>query len=144
MRSILFRGKTAEGEWLYGSLCLNPYDDTDVEIVDHSKPFLPREPVLPETVGEYIGFAANGVRVYEGDIISIDGRYPKVVVWNGFQGGFALANINEFLDVDLRRTSYQHPDFRWWMDMREKLRIEGNVWDNDKWKDVRKILETLH
>lgn len=85
MREIKFRGKTKDGEWVYGSLCTNPYDDDDVEIVDHSKVFLPRESVLPDTIGQYTGLKdANGKEIYEGDLVrtAFSERVFGMVAWH--------------------------------------------------------------
>ena len=100
MREIKFRGKTTSGEWIYGSLCTNPYDENDVEIVDHSKVFLPRESVLPETVGQCAGLEdSNGNDIYEGDIMK--SAFSKnafgVVAWRQ-QGYFCIIPIERLND----------------------------------------------
>lgn len=85
-REFLFRGKTPgpNGKWVYGSLitaenyCCILEKEEDVHPCDY--PFLDGDmgwidgeatPVIPETVGQYIGMTdENGTKVFEGDILA--------------------------------------------------------------------------
>lgn len=134
MREIKFRGKTQEGEWVYGSLCTNPYDDDDVEIVDHSEVFLPRESVLPDTIGQYTGLKdANGTEIYEGDLVksAFSERVVGMVAWN--TNGYFYILESFFINED-----YEEQDRR---PLGEMLRLSientpcnftviGNIHDN--------------
>lgn len=98
MRTIKFRGKASNGEWIYGSLVricgelVGIKPDTTPFIGDNVR-------VNPDTVGQYTGRNdCVGNPIYEGDIIGLpsiytndsDGYTPFWVVeydpWEGFKG----------------------------------------------------------
>ena len=99
MRDILFRGKrTDNGEWVYGYYTkaryfLNKKEmhiifEPDVEAFPHCE-FTGYEEVLPETVGQYTGLTdKNGVRIFEGDIVTGWFNHEKIVGYI-FYGGNA-------------------------------------------------------
>jgi hypothetical protein len=69
MRKIIFRGLTAQGEWIYGDLDTSTRY-TIIRVHDHSLPYGAKI-VLEETVGQFIGCQdKNGIDIYDGDVHS--------------------------------------------------------------------------
>ena len=134
-REILFRGKRNDnGEWIIGGYyhgevynldeidihyiipCCDLYDE-DLELVE----------VIPETVGQFTGLKdKNGVRVFEGDILSahFDESYPDdetlLLVGNN---GYAFTLKEEDSDPEMIDNS----DMRFFDEI---FVVIGNVHDN--------------
>lgn len=138
MKENLFRGKTTDGRWVYGSLILAdtyccileleenihpmdyPYLDDDIGWIDGKA-----TPVIPETVGQFIGLSdRNGSKMFEGDIFLYNNEYRYEVYWCDERKGFYARN--QFLpDDDYVGNYYENC-----------IENIGNVYDNPELLEV--------
>lgn len=123
-RTIKFRGKRIDNKkWVYGFLADEDYIN-DIDSIDLSS-----IEVDIDTVGQFTGlFDKNGKEIYEGDIISVNGKYPKLVKYIDDYACFCLANI-----TDLNKewiSPWQQVSPSWWNDSKREIRVIGNIYDN--------------
>ena len=144
MRQIKFRGKQLNGEWAYGDLlrigggCII-YIGSKIET---QTPDIPKESnvaielfdndiaiVIPDTIGQFTGLIdRNGKEIYEGDAFTVNGKYPRVVLWD--KTCWALMPTEYFHDEMFWVMNLQHPGIDWWEEFADKFEVIGNIHDN--------------
>lgn len=158
MREILFRGMTENCKWVYGSLiqhgdycCILKLDSNDMDF-----PYLDAElgaidgyatPVIPETVGEYIGLKdENGIKIFEGDIIEFTSHgyipnfsYGIITLKNGCYG------IKYFVESIIHESPFEYfhriGQVDRWNEMNASgkivytYKLVGNIHDNSECLD---------
>lgn len=106
MREILFRGKrVGSGEWVVGTLVkMGPVGYVRHFILpDYASAFYDIE-VDPVTVGQYTGLTGkNGVRIFEGDILSIENPNPfktsiEIVEFSKVRWTAGVMDLDEILN----------------------------------------------
>lgn len=126
MRTIKFRGQDSDsGEWFYGNLFIK-----DSRGRTHiSTPECGCFRINPETIGQFIGLIdKNGKEIYEGDIITLKGNYPRVVLWDKMS--WALMPAECYHDKVFWVMNLQHPGNDWWEEFADEFQIIGNIHDN--------------
>ena len=117
-REILFRGINFQKEWVYGDL-FHSYANDDIAIAYYREgsktPTF--DAIFPESFGQYTGLTdKNGVKIFEGDIISLgDPNIKYLTMWRN--AGFAAKLIGASSYIGL---TYWASD----------IEVLGNVIDN--------------
>ena len=117
-RDILFRGINFQKEWVYGDL-FHSYANDDIAIAYYREgsktPTF--DAIFPESFGQYTGLTdKKGVKIFEGDIISIgDPNIKYITMWRN--DGFCAKQIGASSYIGLT----------YWARDRDEL---GNVLDN--------------
>lgn len=149
MRTIKFRAKSANDEWVYGSLIGNETENDKGKFqVAFIVPGLPcssdggdfytarMERVNVETVGQFTGLTDEFEReVYEGDIIMLDGSPEmgaRVVVF--YEESFNIATRKEYDYLQQGAhpylNDYAHMDCLNTWSNSGLVRVVGNIYDN--------------
>ena len=117
-REILYRGINFQKEWVYGDL-FHSYANDDIAIAYYREgsktPTF--DAIFPESFGQYAGLTdKNGVKIFEGDIISIgDPNIKYITMWRN--DGFCAKQIGTSSYIGL---TYWASD----------IEVLGNVIDN--------------
>ena len=137
---IEFRGKSVKtNKWTFGSLIklgdgyviansseIVGSTSSDDIAVSFSESEI--DVVWPESVGQFIGRKDNKLtKIFDGDIITVNGHYPKLVKFIPERAAFCLANICDFKNQDLWDI-WQTPYSSWWDEM--NIEVIGNKIDN--------------
>ena len=119
-REIIFRGKTEQGEWLYGYYMYNGKH----LIVDTTKGALGfGKEVISETVGQFTGLTdKNGKKIFEGDILQFI-ENPKFKEEVSFDDG-AFGFYYKRTDSVIAFSDNEHGEDT------EEYEVIGNVHDN--------------
>lgn len=135
MRQIKFRGKDAfqskyfPAKWREGGLMLEG-EDVWLCVLTDDKGIISVK-VQPDTVGQFTGILdKNGKEIYEGDIITLKGKYPRVVLWDKMS--WALMPTEHYHDEVFWVMNLQHPGLDWWEEFADEFEIIGNIHDNPK------------
>lgn len=129
-RTIKFRGKRIDnGEWVYGSLLRGENQCVIVTLRGDSVNVHECHEVDPATVGQFTGLLdKNGKEIYESDIITVNGQYPRVVLWDKMC--WALMPTEYYHDKMFWVMNLQHPGPDWWGLFSNEFEVIGNIYDN--------------
>lgn len=130
--TIKFRGKEIDSnKWLYGDLfqrsgcypeILFPYFDKK------GKTQYAEIAVKEKTVGQFIGRKdKNKTEIYDGDIITVNGDFPKLVKFIPERASFCIANICD-LNNQNQLDIWMQPPISWWYKL--DIDVIGNIHDN--------------
>ena len=128
MRDIKFKGKTIEGEWVYGRLIkldlnYNAVDPGTYISNDAGMPFTYQ--IIPITAGQFIGLKdKNEIDIYEGDKILKFGQFTSTVVFKDGAFGYSPDEFSNFIPLG------QNHNLKWKNGMSKKVEVVGNIHDD--------------
>ena len=120
MKTIKFRAKTKNGEWIYNLAPLVPNSAFDITDFD------------TDTLTQFTGLHdCHGVEIYEGDFLKVnlsEGYKMRLVCYNEDIMGFCLAHLEDWYDPFLYNR-YQ-ASVSWWERFKDDIEVIGNRYDN--------------
>lgn len=130
MREIEFRGKRIDnGKWVVGDIC--HHDGVVSFIGQHpADGSMVVYDLYSETVGQFTGLLdKNGKKIFEGDVVSLEGWMPKEMQICFIEGAFCLANKKGEYVSDIHYI--QHAGIKC-------AEIIGNIYDNPELLEVKR------
>lgn len=137
MRDLKFRGKSLYNEeWVYGDSIYgvgmqysNSYTLLNQQCLPTDCDSLDRYKVDSSTVSQFTGLTdRHGKEIYEGDIITVNGRYPHVILWDKMS--WAIMPCELYNDKHFWVMNLQHPGNDWWEEFSDEMEVIGNIHDN--------------
>lgn len=141
VREYLYRGKrTDKAEWVKGDLIHGVSTRSgkmyilptvsNLAYLEGCDP-LDGYNVIPDSVGPFIGLTdKNGTKIFDGDIISVNGVVNFAVKYIEERLSFCLANTDE-LKLNLKCMSPWHPvSASWWNEFGREIEVIDNIHDN--------------
>lgn len=150
MREILFKAKTYQGEWVFGSIHtvkgVTKIENRKVNlnenyILIHELPYymgwdlsdtFSAKKVIPETICQFAGFNINDKNVFEYDEIKHNDNVFVVIFTTRFGWRFVAKNENlgTIVNDGILMINHNSRDLEWFERVNKYLEIIGNIHDN--------------
>ena len=142
-REIKFRGQVLNSvkdkkdnvvtewkSWVYGDLLHRPNGVLHILTLNEEKGCYENNIIDPKTVGQFTGLLDKGGKeIYEGDIINVNGKYPRLVKFIDEYACFCIAGISD-LDNNLETGYWKQVIPGWWNNPDREIEVCGNIYDN--------------
>lgn len=145
IRQIIFRGKTKNGQWVYGcyykqkqfygekveSDCIIVTDD-----ILSNDLGLDYEEVIPETIGQFTGlYDKNGKKIFEGDIVELEegfweAIYNAVLIEKEERYAVYYDDGRARYDLKTQDNNLEFKRVAWHQLVEGIVEVIGNKWDN--------------